>query len=73
MLLPILEITAEGSVCLVKNLKFSYPLNDRALADAVATEYHNLNPEQPVIVSMLHKLIKHGFDAAKMSAVENQT
>lgn len=67
MLLPILEITAEGSVCLVKNLKFSYPLNDRALAEAVATEYHNLNPEQPVIDSILHKLIKQGFDAAKMS------
>ena len=67
MLLPILEVTAEGSACLVKNLKFSYPLNDRALADAVALEYHNFNPEQPVIDSILYKLIKQGFDTAKMT------
>lgn len=67
MLLPILEVTAEGSACLVKNLKFSYPLNDHALADAVALEYHNFNPEQLVIDSILYKLIKQGFDTAKMT------
>lgn len=66
MLLPILEIITAKPCGQMKDLKFSYPLNDRALAEGVAKAYHEFKEDQPVFHSTLHKLITQGFEYAEM-------
>ena len=67
MLLPILEIISGKDESLVKGLKFSYPLNDRALAEALSEAFQKLNPEAMVFAEDMVKLVKDGFEIAKMT------